>query len=399
MAGSFPTLKSGNTVFYPLKDTQSFSTGVLHFLDDTEQRWRRRKMLRRFTLSCNNINAYDVSTILNFLRSQFGRFDSTWSLTIGGNTYSNLALDTDSYQVMENMTNRLSLSFNIVQVLTDNPTIPSASPYFPQLANGTMTVLPYQNSLEYRTTLEDSTYTGRRFAWKWRTAQFGKSAIKLQNLTATELSVVKNFFYSMEGRKGEFTLLDPGGNLAPYSDDFSNAAWGKSSVTVGSAQTDPYHGNLATRLTSSGSNGQINIVVLPNGNAFGFQLCASAWVRAASSGQTLSMGFLDAGLSVLGTQVWSLAQGVWQRIYCPITLATNSSIRIAFGGASTWGSGKAIDFFSASCVAMPGPGPRLLTPGMDALRSFCRFDTDDFAVNYEDYGKTSVDLPIAEYSH
>jgi len=400
MAGTFPTLKSGNTVFYPLQDTQSFSTTVTKFLDDSEQRWRARPMLRRFNLQCVDINAYDSALILNFFRSQFGRFDPTWTLTIGANTYSNLAFNTDSFKITENKTNRHALSFQVVQVISDNPTIPTLNPYFPQInPNGVMTTLPYTSSFDYRSTMEDSDYTGRRFAWKWRSVMLGSYNLNLQALTAAELLVVQNFFYSAEGRKGEFTFLDPGGNLVNYSDLFSNASWTRTSITAGGNVTDPYGGNLAMSMSSSASNGLLYTTVLPSGNASGFVLCASVWARATGAGQTLSIGFVDSGFSVLANQIWTLPQNKWVRISCPITLATNSYIRILLGGFATWGSGQTIQLFGAQCVPLPGPGARLLTPGADGLRPYCRFDSDELAINFEDFGKTSTNLSIVEYTH
>lgn len=400
MAGAFPTLKSGNTVFYPLQDTQSFGTTVMRFLDDSEQRYRCRPMLRRFVLVCPNVNAYDSALIMKFFRSQFGRFDSTWTLTIGGVTYSNLAFDVDSFKMTENLTNRHAMTFPVIQVISDRPTIPGATTYFPQInAGGIMTALPYTSEFAYRSTAENSNYTGRRFAWKWRASPLGRYIINLQALTTDELAVVKNFFYSMEGRKGEFAFLDPGGNLVNYSDDYSNASWSKSGISVGGAVTDPLKGSLATSLSSSITSGVLYTTVIPGGNASGFVVTASVWARATGAGQTLAIGFLDNSLSNLGFITYSLTQNVWRRISCTITLATNSAIIMNIGGANTWGSGQTIQLFGAQCSPLPGPGARLLTPGTDGLRPYCRFDTDDLTVAYEDFGKTSVALPIIEYTH
>jgi hypothetical protein len=397
MAGTFPTLKSGNTVFNPLQDTQSFGTGVLRFMDNSEQRWRARLMLRRFKLAFTNINAYDAALVLQFFRSQFGRYDCTWSLPIAGVTYANMAFDTDAFQVTENKRNQFSMSFDVIQVKSDVPTIPAATVYFPQInATGVMTALPYTSSLNYRTTLVDME-SGKRYTYQWQAVPLGKWAVNLPALTDAELVVAQDFFYSMEGRKGEFKFMDPGGNLILYSDDYGNAAWTKTDITVGSAQTDPKGGVLARRMTSSGSNGLLVATVIPDGGASGFVICASIWARAASFGQQLSIGFIDSGFSVLGSTTWDLPAGQWIRIHHSMTLATSSYIRVLIGGFATWGSGRVIDLFSGQCSPTPGPGPRLLTPGMDGLRAKCRFDTDDFAVNHIGPNEHSVTLPIVEY--
>ncbi len=400
MAGAFPTLKSGNTVFYPLVDTHSFGTDVVRFLDDSEQRWRTRLMLRRFKLTCNDINPYDSALMLKFFRSQFGKFDPTWSITFGGHTYPNCAFSSDDFKVTENKPNRHTLTFDVIQTLTDAPTIPGATPYFPQInSSGIITALPYQSALSSRTTSEDSAYTGKRYAWKWRVNPLGGFIINLQNLTTAEVTVLQNFFYSMEGRKGEFTFLDPGGNLVNYSDDFTNAAWHKSSITVGASVTDPFGGSLATSLTSSATSGLVYTTVIPAGNASGFVVTASVWAKAPAAGQSIAIGFLDNSLTNLGYIIWPLVQNVWRRVFCTITLATNNPIIVNIGGANTWGTSQVIQLFSASCAPLPGPGPRLLTPGMDGLRTYCRFDADDFTINYQDFGQTNISLPVMEYTH
>ncbi len=393
MAGSFPTLKSGNTVFYPLVEGHSFGTGVHRFLDDSEQRWRNRLSLRRFVLTCNDINAYDVSSIRTFFRSQAGQFDNGWDITIGGVTYSNMAFDQDNFPIVENKRNRMGLTFQVVQTKSSNPTIPTAYTYFPQiLSQGVTTSLPYETGLSYRTVFEDME-NGKRYSYKWRTNPLGQFTVNLPLMTGAEVAKLRDFIYACEGRLREFIFLDPGGNLVNYSDDFSHASWGNTAVTVGGSVTDPYGGTQARLCTATSSNSLLFSTVLPVGNALGMVLCASVWARALSSGQSLSIGFVDSGFSVLGNSIWPLTQNQWIRIHHTINLATNSSIRMLIGGLGT-----SIQLFSAQCVPMPGPGPRLLTPGADALRSKCRLGTDEISITNSGVNQFSATIPIEEYS-
>ena len=96
--------------------------------------------------------------------------------------------------------------------------------------------------------------------------------------------------------------------------------------------------------------------------------------------------------------MWELPQGQWRRISHSMALATNSYIRMLVGGFAGWGSGQVIDLFSGQCSPMPGAGPRLLTPGMDSLRTKCRFDTDDFLVQRVQLNNNAVTLPVVEYA-
>lgn len=396
MAGNFPTLKSGNTVFHPVEDTHSFGTDILRFMDDSEQRWRRRNLLRRFRLVCADINAYDSSLILNFYRSQFGRFDSSWSLAFNGSTINNLMFVQDSMKIGESKRNRHSLSFDLMQVKSDLPAIPGPQVYYPPInSDGIITGLPYSGEFGYRTT-SDMLDVGKQYAWKWRANPLGTFLVNHPNITTAEVAVLKDFFYGMEGMKGSFIYLDPGGNLCAYSDLFSNAAWTKIAVTLGGATPDPFGGNLATVCTSTSFATFMRTPVIPAGGASGFKLCASVWAKATTVGQTLLIGLIDGSSSILASQEWSLPNGVWTRIYCPISLATNSAIHMFIGGLGTWNS-TTINLFSAQCSPMPMPGPRLLTPGMDSLRPKCRFATDDFTIGYRAFGDTSVTLPITEF--
>lgn len=396
MAGSFPTLRSGQTVFYPVVDIRSFATGMHRFMDDTEQRWRGRLMLVRYELVFSNINSYDVSKIRNFFRSQFGRFDDTWSLTVGSEVWTDLAFDQDEFPPVEEKRNHFTFQLKILQVKSSNPTIPAATPYFPQInSQGVTAQLPYASRLEYRTSSEELP-TGRRYAYKWRANPLGYFEVALPNITDVELTKLKDFFYSMEGRRGEFTFLDPGGNLANYSDDFGQASWTKTDLTAGAAVADPFGGTDARAITGTLTNGLLYTTVLPSGNASGYVLCGSVWAKALSAGQSLSIGFIDSGFSVLSNTIWTLPQNQWVRIYHTITLATASYIRLLIGGFSTWGA-TTIHLFSGQVSPTPGPNGRLLTPGADALRAKCRFDNDDFRFSRNGVNHSSVAVPIREY--
>jgi hypothetical protein len=396
MAGSFPVLKAGNTVFYPLVQTYSFGTEVKRFIDDSEQRHRNRLLLRRFALTCNDIHAYDVSLLRTFFRTQSGKFDSGWDLTFGGVTYSNLAFDQDNFPTVESKNNRMSITFQVIQVKSSNPVIPAAQLYFPQmLGGGVTTSLPYASDLAYRTVSEDME-NGKRYAYKFRTNPLGRFSVNLPLMRAAEVATLETFIVACEGRLREFTFLDPGGNLVAYSDDFSHASWTSSSVTIGGAVTDPKGGSLARSCSSGGSNGFLHTSVLPAGNGSGIVLCASVWARATSSSQTLSIGFLDSGLSALENSTWALPQNIWTRIHHTITLATSSPIRIVIGGNSTW-NGSTIQLFSGQCVAMPGPGPRLLTPGAEGLRAKCRLGQDDISIRSTGVNQHAATILIEEY--
>lgn len=113
----FPTLTTGVISMTPTTIGTGFSTRVMRFCDDTEQRWAARGQHGVFVLTFTDISGFDLANLLDFFRSVKGRFDATWTLTINGTTYSNMALDSDDFAVVEQRPNCFSLQVNCKQVV------------------------------------------------------------------------------------------------------------------------------------------------------------------------------------------------------------------------------------------------------------------------------------------
>ncbi|TAL08400.1 MAG: hypothetical protein EPO02_13025 [Nitrospirae bacterium] len=254
--------------------------------------------------------------------------------------------------------------------------------YFPQLAaDGFIVERGSTFGDAYETAKTDSS-VAQRTAWAWRgagldrlpTDPLGKWTFAYTSLTDAERDVLVEFFRARRGRYESFALMDPYGNLVPRSEDFTHSSWEKNGTTPGASVTDPFGGNLATSVASSGSNANLVATVIPDGDAAGFVICGSVWVKAPAA-QTLSVGFVDSGFSVLDNRIWDLPADTWRRIWCTTTLATNSYIRLLIGGFSTW-SGQTLQLFGAQCVPLPGPAAYVRTPGRAGLRRKVRFDQD-----------------------
>jgi hypothetical protein len=268
--------------------------------------------------------------------------------------------------------------------------------YFPQLtAQGVMVQRPYATTLEHLTTHVDQP-SGPRYGYSWRTEPLGRWDLQYALLTDAEVAVLEGFFTQMDGRYGEFTYLDPGGNLVRYSEDFSHSSWEKYTASVGGATSDPFGGNRATVVTGTSGNSMLAAYALPEGGASGFVLCGSIWAKATAA-RSLSIGFIDSGFGVLGSTTWSLAAGQWRRIWHTITLVTTSNIRLLIGGFGTWGT-VSLSLFGAQCAPLPGPGGYQRTPGNYGLRAKCRFDTDRLELRHIGPNQTAVNLKIAEYT-
>lgn len=268
--------------------------------------------------------------------------------------------------------------------------------YFPQLsAQGLMVQRPSTWQQIALTTHEDQP-SGRRCAKAWRTNPLGRWGLTYPHLTDTELAVLEGFFASMKGRLGQFTWLDPGGNLCQYSDDFSHASWEKYDAAPGAAAADPFGGTRAQTVAGTGSNAMLATSVIPDGNASGFVLCGSVWVKPGSA-QQLSIGFIDSGFTVIGNSAWSLPAGRWTRIWHTMTLATSSAVRLLIGGFASWGA-VSLDLFGAQAAPLPGPGAYVRSPQQWGYRPKCRFDTDVLSLRYVGPNQNTVTLAIAEFA-
>jgi hypothetical protein len=279
--------------------------------------------------------------------------------------------------------------------------------YFPPLnATGLISQLPYTSGRTFKTVVTKSPYNAPPTTFSWYgsgisglpTTARGRFIISLPSLSDASFALLKTFFTTVaEGRLNEWSFIDPGGNLVPASENFADASWSLTSLSVGAAVTDPWGGSRATALTSTASDSYMIASLLPGGGASGFVLCASIWARALSSSQTLRVGFLDGGSSLIASNTVPLPQNQWVRISCSTTLATSSSIRVIFGGGGSWNS-TSIQLFGAQVSATAGPGGYRQTPGADALRPKCRFDTDDLKFTYMGPSQISVQLPVSEYN-
>lgn len=266
--------------------------------------------------------------------------------------------------------------------------------YFPQInAQGVMVQRPFATTHAFLTSAAESP-SGRRYGYSWRDEPLGRWDLQYPAITEAEFATLETFFSQMEGRLGEFAFLDPGANLIRYSEDFSGATWERYDASQGGTGADPFGGSRARAVSSGGSNGMLASVVLPEGDAAGFVLCGSVWVRSPWA-STLSIGFIDSGFSVLGNRLWDLPAGAWTRIHHGMAIGTNSPIRLLIGGFATWAS--SLELFGAQVAPLPGPGGYQKTPGNYGLRSKCRFDVDRLEARYVAPGQVSVRLKIAEF--
>ena len=273
--------------------------------------------------------------------------------------------------------------------------------YFPQInGDGIITQRPYTSALSYNTST-NVLPCGKQLAWGWYgtgltnfpAKPLGKFTVTYQAITDAELAVVRAFFDSMKGRYGEFTFLDPSGNLVFDSEDFSQWS-GYSTGTPG--QSDPFGGTNAMTVAASSIYTPLSKPLLPAGHAT-VLLNFSVWVKALTTNTQFDLGYAD---HAFGFYIYPQVQrlpvvvGQWVRVDYAITIDESTCadglwMKIAFN--------HDVQLFGAQCAPLPGPGMYARTPGRDALHPKCRFDTDLFNPRYVGPNQITLTLPIQEY--
>lgn len=122
-------------------------------------------------------------------------------------------------------------------------------------------------------------------------------------------------------------------NEALYSEDFANAAWVKSNVSVTFGVSDPAGGMSASTITATGADGQIY-----RHNAVGADqsMVGSIYIRRRDGSGQVSM------MNPAGNWVVVAITTEWQRVQLTAP-STNRSIGILFGGAA----GEKVDIYGA----------------------------------------------------
>jgi hypothetical protein len=271
-----------------------------------------------------------------------------------------------------------------------------------------ITQLPYAAGLGFDTVVQD-VETGMRWSFSRRAnvdlpedyAQLplGKFKVNYSCITDAEVATLKTFFESQYGRYGEFRLLDPSGNLIPYSEDFTALQWDKTNgISIAGSTTDPFGGNLATRLSAAPGNSFILSIFGPaDGGLNGFVVCASMWVKAESVNQNLFIGFVDSGFSRTDAEVYMVPMGSWKRISHTATLWDNNYFRVIIGGDGTWDA-SVIDVFGVQVAPTKGEGAYVRSPDNYGYHEYVRFDTDSFQRQAIGPNQNALQLPMFEYN-
>ncbi len=120
-------MRGGGQALCPVTRSVEFLTDIAIALDSTEQRFKKRPPLTRFTLPYTRVSFTETAAFQAFFESQKGAYDSTWSFTLGATTYTHLAFEDDTFTVTEDAATPKLYGFTLRARQTQN-----TSPIGPQ---------------------------------------------------------------------------------------------------------------------------------------------------------------------------------------------------------------------------------------------------------------------------
>jgi hypothetical protein len=218
MAGSFPTLSSGQTVEYPLRLTYRCLTRVAAGQNAAEQRWAVRGPLVEMDLSYRNLTATDQGAVQTFHDSQKGAYDSTWTIAIDGATYTKMRFLGDELRWEETLPNRWTTRLKALGV---PPAVVDPPATLPALPSGAVTCRPWSKRRTYATNYAD-TESGVRHALAMRgggltnfpTGPALAWDLQFRNVRPAFVTDLVKFFLAKNGRLGSFSFTDPDTSVA-----------------------------------------------------------------------------------------------------------------------------------------------------------------------------------------
>lgn len=219
MSGTLPLVRATAQALYPVTRSVEFLTDVAIAVNFSEQRSKTRPPLTRLVCPYAKMNATDLTAIRNFLESQKGPYDTTWSITLGSTTYAHMVSEDDTFEAVEAAGNPLHYSFSIRARQTQNAGYTCGSPgaAFPALANGLRSQLPYTQIRRYAVLKNDNQRSGTAYRWTWfggglsgfPTASLHGWELSYPVLSDADLATLETHFRDQWGRWSSFTFRDP----------------------------------------------------------------------------------------------------------------------------------------------------------------------------------------------
>lgn len=211
MAGTYPTLSTGEVIVYPAARSSAVPVESRRYVNGFVKRWVSGIPQESWTTSYRGLTAADKSALWNFFESQKGAYDASWTFALDSTNYLKFAFASDELRFTETAErpNRWNCDVAIRQVGTYGA-FPSASPTYPLLTGGAFTQLPYSETQRWRTVVLDLP-AGQSYRWPQQQNAETIYTLSYSAIDPSEAETLRVFFLAMRGSYTAFTFVDGSG--------------------------------------------------------------------------------------------------------------------------------------------------------------------------------------------
>lgn len=211
MAGTYPTLSTGEVLVYPAARTVSVPTQRLRFVNGFTKSWVSGIPQDSWTSSYRGLSAADKSALWDFFEAQKGASDTSWTFALDAVNYLEFAFASDELRFTEtaDRPNRWSCDVAIRQVGSYGA-LPSVTATYPTLSSGVLTQLPYSEAQRWRSVIHDLP-AGQSYRWPQQQTAETIYSLSYSAISPADAETLRVFFLAMRGGHGLFSFTDPGG--------------------------------------------------------------------------------------------------------------------------------------------------------------------------------------------
>jgi hypothetical protein len=253
---------------------------------------------------------------------------------------------------------------------------------FPQLSTGAAALYPVTKKTNLRTVVN---VLGDGSTVVFEDPDAARSGWELQaaGLTLAEWAAIATLFGQTYGKWGNFTFLDPTGNLLAQSESFGNSIWTNGPlITLTTGVTDPLG---TTRATGAVNGGQTVAAIGQTLNVPGnFQYCLSVWAQSAAESRVT--------LQIAGITKSFTLTAQWQRVVFLGNPGQTSATTVTFGAQLD--AGGSVQLFGMQAEAQPGPSDYKQTGTSGGVYSQARFDTDQLTATAQGTDVYDAVIPV-----
>ena len=213
MAGTYPTLSTGEVIVYPARRTVAVPTQALKFVNGFRKTWVSGIPQDAWRTSYKGLTNADKTALWNFFEAQKGAFDTSWTFALDSVSYLKFAFASDELTFTETpeQPNRWSCDVAIRQVGSYG-SFPSATATYPLLSSGALTQLPYRETQQWRTITRDMP-AGQSYRWPQQQTSQTIFPLSYPAISPSEAETLRIFFLAMRGSHGTFSFIDPNGTV------------------------------------------------------------------------------------------------------------------------------------------------------------------------------------------